>query len=376
MKNTAPKTVSFSGDGLLKMKREGKISEGLLNILRERAEAHLLAPRLAVTERRAKAVSGNAHDYASYGTYWWPNPDTPDGLPFVRRDGEGSPFVENVITYRRMTEAAFELSLAAFWLGEEKYARAAERVLYDWHLNPETYMTPHAEYSQSIPGICNGRGIGIIDFSMSSYQVFDAVGILEYLGYISEENVSGLKRWYTEFTDWCLTSQNGIEEDLEPNNHGTYFDVSILAAAIFTGREALIKKLCTTAYDRRITPEIEPDGAQPLELRRTKGMTYSISNLKALALFANMAAANGYDGYVSYDARYGTCAIKKALDFLYPYALDMNSFPYTELKPSLVGERIKELLLWGSVRFDDPKYLELARKASDAEHIRAAYPMI
>ena len=41
-----------------------------------------------------------------------------------------------------------------------------------------------------------------------------------------------------------------------------------------------------------------------------------------------------------------------------------------------ISAKIKELLLWGSVRFDDPKYLELARKASEAEHIRAAYPMI
>lgn len=376
MNNTTPKTVSFSGDGLLKMKREGKISEGLLNILRERAEAHLLAPRLAVTERRARGISGDPHDYASYGTYWWPNPDTPDGLPFVRRDGEESPFVENEITYRRMTAAAFELSLAAFWLGEEKYARAAERILYDWHLNPETYMTPHAEYSQSIPGICDGRGIGIIDFSMSSYQVFDAVGILEYLGYISEERISGIKKWYSDFADWCLTSEKGNEEECEPNNHGTYFDVHILATAVFTGREALAKKVCATAYNRRITDQIEPDGSQPLELRRTMAMIYSISNLKAISLLVNLASSLGYAEYTSADPRYGDAALKKAVDFLCPYALDMKSFPYVEFKPELVGKSMKELLLWASDRFSVKEYLEYANKLSCVESLRAAYPMI
>ena len=27
----------------------------------------------------------------SQAPYWWPDPDTPDGLPYVRRDGERNP---------------------------------------------------------------------------------------------------------------------------------------------------------------------------------------------------------------------------------------------------------------------------------------------
>ena len=54
----------------------------------------------------------------------------------------------------------------------------AEEFLKVWHLNEETYMNPHLEYGQSIPGICTGRGIGLIDTS-GSYRIFDAIGILE-----------------------------------------------------------------------------------------------------------------------------------------------------------------------------------------------------
>ena len=352
------KTVSFSGELLLKMKADG-VSEKGLAALRERAEDYMNQPTLCVTDRMMRAITGNPHDYASIGTYWWPNPDTPDGLPYVRRDGETTPAALDKVTYRELTKRVFYLALAAFYFDSEEYGRAAEKYLYDWHLNPETYMTPHAEYSQAIPGICNGRGIGVIDFSMSSYEVFDAVAILQYLGCISEENVAGLKKWYTDFTDWMLTSENGLTEDTELNNHGTYFDVHMLSAAIFTEREALIKKICDTAYYRRFTLQIEPDGKQPLELARTRALLYSASNTKALMLIANMAARCGYTNYISRDERYGDNAIKKCIDFIYPYYVSPETFPYQEMKFDFPAVIIA-LLTWADEHFSGMGYKEKA----------------
>ena len=187
-------TISFSGELLIKIKNDG-IPEERLALLKKKADALLSSPRYAVTDRIATAASGNKHDYCSIGTYWWPNPDTPDGLPYVRRDGETTPAAKDPISYDAMADKALTLALAAFYLDEKKYAVASEKTIYDWHLNPATYMTPHAEYSQAIPGICTGRGIGVIDFSMRSYKIFDAVGILDYLGCISEENLTALKKW-------------------------------------------------------------------------------------------------------------------------------------------------------------------------------------
>lgn len=362
---TAPKTVSFSGEELLKMK--GNVSPALLENLKAAADAHLKAPLYAVTERMMKAASGNPHDYSSIGTYWWPNPDTPDGLPYVRRDGEVTPAATDPIDYENMTKAMMELALAAFYFDNEEYGRAAERMLYAWHLDPETYMTPHAEYSQAIPGICSGRGIGIIDFSMRSYRVFDAVGILDYLGYISKENVEGLKAWYTEFTDWMLTSEMGLTEDTELNNHGMYFDVHVLSAAMFTGREALVKKICETAYSRRIAQSVNADGAQPLELARTMAMIYSISNIRAMLLISNMADASGYSEYFGVDKKYGDNPIKKAVDFIYPYYLKPETFPYPEMCYDKSHIRMHEVLVKLDAHFPGYGYKEKA-DAIIAEH--------
>jgi hypothetical protein len=36
---------------------------------------------VTITAFHAPASEGGPHDYYSNGDYWWPNPDTPNGLP-------------------------------------------------------------------------------------------------------------------------------------------------------------------------------------------------------------------------------------------------------------------------------------------------------
>ena len=33
----------------------------------------------------------DAHDYVSLATYYWPNPKTPSGLPYISKDGMANP---------------------------------------------------------------------------------------------------------------------------------------------------------------------------------------------------------------------------------------------------------------------------------------------
>lgn len=365
-----PKTITFSGELLLEMKKN--ITLDALSALRKKADEQLASPSINVTARLMRAPTGNIHDYASIGSYWWPNPDTADGLPYVRRDGEITPLAKDEMTHRLMARKVLELTLAAFYLDDEKYARGAVMALYDWHLNPETYMTPNAEYAQSIPGICAGRGIGIIDFAYS-YQIFDSVAILEWLGLIDEDTVTGLKKWYSDFTDWMLTSENGLTEDTEPNNHGTFFDVQILAMAIFVGREALVKKICTTAYERRFRSQIESDGKMPLELARTMAMHYSLCNIRGYCMIANMAERCGYDEFVMPDKDRGVCLLRSAIDYIYPFVIKPETFPYAEMFNDEVFPTIPDLMLlaltFAEAHFEDGGYAEKIKALTDTSHI-------
>ena len=45
----------------------------------------------SVMDKQIAPPSGDKHDYMSRATYWWPDPSKPDGLPYIRRDGQTNP---------------------------------------------------------------------------------------------------------------------------------------------------------------------------------------------------------------------------------------------------------------------------------------------
>ena len=56
-----------------------------------RADAALTRAPYTVVDKTQMPASGDRHDYMSMGPYWWPDPARPDGLPYVRRDGQFNP---------------------------------------------------------------------------------------------------------------------------------------------------------------------------------------------------------------------------------------------------------------------------------------------
>ena len=365
--------VTFTFEELVAIKEAG-VSSIALEKLRTEADKIIANPHTNVTQRTLRAVSGDPHDYGSMGIYWWPNPDTPDGLPYVQRDGVVNPETQQKIhpPYGK----TWILALAYFYLGDEKYREYAEAELYDWYINPETRMNPHARYAQAIPGICDGRGVGLIDFC-TAYTLFNGLGIFSAMNAISKEILDGTLSWYNEFINWILTSEQGLGADNAINNHGSWHDAHVLSAAVALEREALIKNICLTSYTERIKKQIQPDGSQPHELRRTKGLGYSFYNYSALLVVSNIAERLGYSEYWSVDEELGVCLMKQAADFLYPYVKDPSTFPYKELYPDKQVGRMARVLLSLDKRFGTEGYLEKAKELAPlGDSIDDLYPTL
>src|SRR5262249_12304396 len=184
-----------------------------------------LAPALAELEREAKSAlsagpfsvvektnlppSGDKHDYMSIGPYFWPDPASSNGLPYVRHDGKRNP--ANRTSDRRalgsMVGTVETLALAWYFTGDEASAGKATQLLRTWFLDPATRMNPNFEFAQAVAGGNTGRGIGLIEMAGMT-GLIDSVGLLVGSKSWTEADQLGLQQWFTQFVRWMQESKN------------------------------------------------------------------------------------------------------------------------------------------------------------------------
>lgn len=250
---------------------------------------------LSVTLSKPLLPNGNAHDYYSVGPYWWPNPSTPDGLPWQKRDGERNyqfrgEFSDNKMFFK-LASATSRLALGYHFTADSKYAKKLQQLVEHWFLTPETAMTPHLEFGQGVPGVANGRPYGIIEFR-HLLMILDAVTLAK-----EETGVEfnqAFELWVSDFLNWLTSSAIGTEQATKHNNHGTYYDALVAGMHLFLGQEDQAKAVFETSK-KRITQQIDLEGKQAHELERTRPYHYSAFNLLAFTQIAQMAERVGED---------------------------------------------------------------------------------
>ena len=52
--------------------------------------------RFSVVDKGVTPPSGDKHDYMSQAPYFWADPTKPNGLPYIRRDGERNPELKKI----------------------------------------------------------------------------------------------------------------------------------------------------------------------------------------------------------------------------------------------------------------------------------------
>lgn len=298
-------------------------------VLRD-ADKLLALPDPTVVDKGMTPPNGDKHDYISMGRYWWPNPATADGLPYVRRDGESNPELKQFDRDRLGAFTSHLQRLAGAYLlgGRAEHARKAVSMLRTWFINPRTKMNPNATYAQMVPGHNGGMGRpeGVLD-TYSFVEAIDAILVLEREGYLSKKDMKALRAWFSEYVDWLRTSDGGLGEYAAKNNHGVAYDVQTVLFALFAGRDEVARELVEGFAERRLKPQIEDDGRQPRELVRTTAFGYSTFNLTHLLDMCVVARTMGVD---LYDAADG--AIDRAIGYLVPFLGNREAFPYKQIK--------------------------------------------
>jgi beta-galactosidase len=326
------------------------------------ATAALQQQPVTITAFPAKLSEGGRNDFYSNGDYWWPDPSKPDGLPYIKRDGETNPenFVAHRMAVKALRDSVAALAAAYKLTGEERYVTKAAELLRVFFLDAKTRMNPNLNFAQAIPGVSPGRGIGIID-TLHIIEIPTAVKAMEKSKAFPAELTTGLRQWFGELAEWMVTSKNGKEEAAAKNNHSVAFHLQLAVFADFIGDAAKLAA-CRKQFKEVFVPkQMATDGGFPLELARTKPYGYSIFQLDNMTLLCHVLSTEA-DNLWTFETPDGR-GIRKAVAFLHPFLADKSKWT---LKPDVqawAGWPARQPhLLFAGLAFGEKKYLDLWKK--------------
>ncbi len=286
---------------------------------------------VSVMQKTDIPPSGDKHDYMSLAPYWWPNPAKPNGLPYIRKDGEVNPEVKNYPDKEQMPklcENVNTLALAYYYSGNDKYAKHAAKLMRVWFLDTATRMNPNLNFGQAVKGVTNGRAEGVIDTRQFIYAL-DAIKLIKGSTHWTPSDQKDLQKWMAEFLLWLRTSKIGKDEMNTKNNHAIWYDAQTLSMAIFIDSIDMAKKIIAVSKER-LEKQMDTNGLFPLELQRTTSLHYSVFILNAFNVIAELSEQIGVDYFQSKTVSGKT--FKMAFDAIMPYLLQQKTWTYPQIK--------------------------------------------
>ncbi len=327
-----------------------------------------------ITAKQRLPPSGDARDYQSLSIYWWPNPDTDDGLPYVQRDGRRNPEIRDYDLPRinRFADAVEDSAIAYAMTGRDEFGQTAIDWIDAFLLDPQTGMNPNMNFAQGIPGGEAGNRQGIIELLAITHRVLPSIVRLRDHPAWTDDRQSKLHVWCRSMRDWLLQSPMGLQESVRLNNHGLWYDVQILSLNEVLGDRAASIDRLRDVTAARLELAVLPSGDQPFEWLRTKSWHYGLYNVDAMLTLCQIdrqiADSTGRATLLP------TGRVGAAIDLM-TTAAEAGRWPYQEIQPVDWRRSIAPTLWRAGAILGDSSYQELAVRwaapgALDAQRIR------
>lgn len=313
------------------------------NKLLKEADKALQFQPVSVMEKKNNPASGNKHDYMSIAPYWWPDSSKPGGVPYMHKDGQVNPEVneyKDKIYLPALCDEVSTLALAWYFSSDERYADHASKLLRVWFLDTATKMNPNINFAQAVKGRATGRGYGLID-TRHFVRLIDAIGLIQNASSWKKIDQQGMEKWFADFLNWMQTSKNGLAEMHTLNNHRVWYDEQRLSYAFFIGDTSLAKKVVESAREQ-LEKQMASDGTFPLEMKRTISLHYTVFILAPFFTTADLAENVGADlwNYVTPDGK----SLRMGFEAVLPYLLQLKEWTGQQIKPFDYKEAIPLLI--------------------------------
>ncbi|KNC82000.1 hypothetical protein SARC_05706 [Sphaeroforma arctica JP610] len=327
--------------------------------LKECADYALTQGPWSVIRKTERPPSRDVHDYYTPKPYFWPNPNTRNGLPYIRLDGQRVPGTElydkESDKFDRTRLAAMYgnttcLGLAHYFTGEQKYAQVAARNIKVWFVNENTKMNPHSKYAQIHWGENHnlGESTGVIEFK-DFYFFLDIVRMIKRSGELKKSDSSKLTSWFKAYIAYLRSSKQGIGEYQSPNNHGVYFDVQMSALLAFVGDIPRLINHVDVARGRLLS-QFADDGSLPHEMIRETQLHYMMFTLSGWYTLARLALNVGIDMFQFKRSTDTTPPLYRGATFAIPY---FNSTWKHDQEKITDMRRMIPLYYWASLQYPE-----------------------
>ena len=186
-------------------------------------------------------------------------------------------FVANQTALNAMCDAVFTLGAASFLLDNAGLRQARRPLIHTWFLNPKTRMNPDLDYAQSVPGVNNGRGAGVVDGRVF-VRAIQGMEFLAQTGDWDAKDQAAVHKWFEEYLHWLTHQQERHRREEERQQSRFVVGRPGGRRGQFRGNKPRRSNGLQFYRDHLLPRQIMPDGSAPREEMRARSLRLSSFN--------------------------------------------------------------------------------------------------
>ncbi|KAJ3022239.1 hypothetical protein HKX48_006661 [Thoreauomyces humboldtii] len=192
------------------------------------------------------------------------------------------------------------------------------------------------------------------------HRLLDGIALIRTSSLLTQTDQTRIDNWLAAYLEWLQTSARGLNEASLTDYRGVHYDGQEVSLLLFLNRTVDAATVIANRTLPRISTEIGTDGRIVSELMQRDSWSSSVSYLESFFILGHLARNAGSPSPDVFTAATSDGrSVRKAVDFLLPYALaNGTGWPVTTNATFDVGAGYIQILKEAYVVWGDTTYLD------------------